>query len=701
MPDALTRDQFFSGADPGQPQGAVGGLTRDQFFSGATAPPPTAPQSGIGAVVSKAFGGAVASLFNTPLFGKTPVLSGAAHDVVFGSSLTPQGRTLNAAGYGAQQAWGSEPWDLDDKTKADLTKAGVFNDYSKGRTDFFKTQNEAVMRGATQAFQLVTRGIPALFGGAEAGLQQAQIEAEGGQDTGTAPSLTRPFAAASELLQEVQGGALMETFGAPHGFTAADIPAVRARVADQLAAARADATTAARASAVVGEGEAGFYEAKPVTPENAAARATAAQEADITPSAPIPPALDIHVLARRIDPETFEQFDALAVERDLHRQTIADLGAEREKSPEAAEARAQIDTILGKVNNVPERLTKAAAQRLADAQARLDDILTRDTPQMAEARAKLMDADFAMRDLAPQVSDAYRQARDMAPELPEPDFRFGEPQLPGEQPTEELGAPGPPGAPGATQRIVPAAAAAASDVAPFEPPSVTGEQKLGATGGGSGAEQTAASTQEGVQPSTGAEGVKTGQARYGNLRAVEGTGELRTRGLAENVEAKAIEDGLTSGFSDLPEYRQISMADQAAQAVRLMDEDYETAKAIAMGDKQPPKGLLPESVYVAVERRALVEGDVDTIQQLATRSRLATSATTMGQRIRTLGERDKASPVGMIQEIQAAREADLAKRSGDIKAAKKAAVDEIKTEIRKAASKPDAWASFIDSIRCS
>jgi hypothetical protein len=257
-----------------------------------------------------------------------------------------------------------------------------------------------------------------------------------------------------------------------------------------------------------------------------------------------------------------------------------------------------------------------------------------------------------------------------------------------------------PGAPGPGQRIVPAAAQAASEMTPFEPASVTGEQKLGATGREGGAEQAAASTQEGVQPSTGSEGVKTGQARYGNLRAVEGTGDLRPRGLAENVEAKAIEDGLTSGFSDLPEYRQLSMADQAAQAQRLMDEDYETAKAIAMGDRQPPKGLLPESVYVAVERRALAEGDLDTIQQLATRSRLTTSATTMGQRIRTLGERDKASPVGMIQEVQAAREADLAKRSGDVKAAKKAAVDEIRAEVRKARSKPDAWADFIQSIKC-
>jgi hypothetical protein len=625
---------------------------------------------------------------------------GATHDIWYSLTHNPVARTLNAVGYGAQQGWGSEPLDLDDKTKADLTKAGVFNDYSTGRTDFFKTQNEAVMRGAAQAWQAVTRAPGAVFGGLEEGLKQAQVESEGGKDTGVAPSLTRPFAAAAQLVQETQYGAGMEFVGGPHGFTAADIPEVRASIAERVAQGadaegRAQATTAARASAVVGEGEAGFYEAKPVTPENAEARATAAQEADVPPPAPVAPAPDIHVLARRIDPETFEKFDALAQERDLHRQTIADLGAERANSPEALAEQEKIATILGKVNNVPERLTKAAAQRLADAQGALDDILTRDTPEMAAARGKLMDADFAMRDMAPQVSDAYRQARDMAPELPEEGpAPSGMLAKAAEKPTTEE-----PGAPG-QERITPVIAEASSEAAPFEPASVTGEQKLGATGREGGAEQTAASTQEGVQPSTGGEGVKSGQARYGNLRAVEGTGELKPRGLAENVEAKAIEDGLTSQFADLPEYRQLSMADQAAHAQRLMDEDYETAKAIAMGDRQPPKGLLPESVYVAIERRALAEGDVDTIQQLATRSRLTTSATTMGQRIRTLGERDKASPVGMIQEVQAAREADLVKRSGDLKAAKKATVDEIRAEVKKAASKPDAWADFIQSIKC-
>ena len=141
------------------------------------------------------------------------------------------------------------------------------------------------------------------------------------------------------------------------------------------------------------------------------------------------------------------------------------------------------------------------------------------------------------------------------------------------------------------------------------------------------------------------------------------------------------------------------MADQAERAQALVATDRETAKAVAMGLKAPPRGVLPESVYVALEKVATAEGDVETLRDLATRSKLSTAATTMGQRIRTLGERDAASPIDAIQEVQRARQAALGKRSA---AAVSDTVNEIKAEMKRGsrAANPDTWNAFINSITC-
>ena len=117
-----------------------------------------------------------------------------------------------------------------------------------------------------------------------------------------------------------------------------------------------------------------------------------------------------------------------------------------------------------------------------------------------------------------------------------------------------------------------------------------------------------------------------------------------------------------------------------------------------MGRKAPPTGILPESVFVAVEKRALAEGDVETLRQLATQSRLTTEATTMGQRIRTLGERDPTSPVAAIQEVQKAREE--ASKDRNVEADKAEAVETAKAELKKAAPKANAWGNFLNSIKC-
>lgn len=588
--------------------------------------------------------------------------SGSAHDDIWSSPKGAFGKILNAFGTGAQDGWGADPIGLSKEDEAYLGKIGLFNDYKTNSQNIFKTFNEGIIRPVVAGADLAARVLRTPFYSAGAGLEETAQQIQGQKATTLSTALATPFGAAGELASAIPQGYI------PEG--------VLLRSPNAIAALRA------RSLGVIGEGEAGFHDAVPLTPEHAAARTQAAHESGELPTEPAAPAVDVHELARRVDPETFEKFDALAREKQVHRETIDALAAERENLPEVKAEQDTISTILGKVNGVEDRLTNVARERLDASQQQLDTPLHTDTPEMATARKSLLDADYAMRDLVPEVASAYRQARDMMPEQPqtpeaaEPAAKKPEaPGQPAAQPAEPLPEPVP------TQPEAIAREAAEQAV---EQPEATGGQA------------------EGVQSVEGTPS-KEPRARGNAIKPVQGTGETMVRGLSEGVEAKAIENNLTQTFGDLPEYQQVSMAGQASKAAALIEADYDSAKAIAMGRKQPPKNLLPESVFVAVEKKALAEGDVDTLRDLATHSRLATEATTMGQRIRTLAERDPASPVGAIQEVQKARAADIASRGQDISAKTAETVREIKQSMRStaASSRIPAWNDFITSITCA
>jgi hypothetical protein len=179
-------------------------------------------------------------------------------------------------------------------------------------------------------------------------------------------------------------------------------------------------------------------------------------------------------------------------------------------------------------------------------------------------------------------------------------------------------------------------------------------------------------------------------------------GETKVRGLASGVEEKAIENKLTKSFGTLPEYEVVNMKEQATKAQELLTQDAERAKRIAMGQEVAPDGILPESVFVAVENKAVKEGDVALLKDLASSSGLTEEATTMGQRIRTLAERDPESPVTAINEVVKAREQSAKKRlkAQHTKKLHKETIGKIKEEINKALPGKTAWEDFIRSIQC-
>lgn len=173
--------------------------------------------------------------------------------------------------------------------------------------------------------------------------------------------------------------------------------------------------------------------------------------------------------------------------------------------------------------------------------------------------------------------------------------------------------------------------------------------------------------------------------------------------LAQGVRRNAIKNKLTYGFDktfqNLPEYDRVNVKDQRIKATELILNDPEKAFRIAMGKENPPGDILPESVFVAMEKYAIETRDVNLMRELATRSELTSTATGMGQRIRMLAERDTDSPVKAIRDVQDARQKAIEKKSkGTVKEATQKVVKQIKEKIKK----PDKndWNSFIDSIQC-
>jgi hypothetical protein len=138
--------------------------------------------------------------------------------------------------------------------------------------------------------------------------------------------------------------------------------------------------------------------------------------------------------------------------------------------------------------------------------------------------------------------------------------------------------------------------------------------------------------------------------RAAALTTVEGTGPTRTRGLAAGVQDESPRESVGPHGRPAP---RVSASQHGGSGVPRCRPDRERP-----GPRAPcrdwaapaPHGLLPESVLVAVEHKAIAEGDVATLRELAT-GKLTSDATTMGQRIRALGERAPDSPVKAIQDV--------------------------------------------------
>lgn len=258
--------------------------------------------------------------------------------------------------------------------------------------------------------------------------------------------------------------------------------------------------------------------------------------------------------------------------------------------------------------------------------------------------------------------EAYRREQGYEPYVsPDdlPTIEMGS-QPKGKLPTVQIGAPSP----------------RPSDVT-YEPVPITGFKSLFA-------ENTPTAEPVGTRPQPAARVEIDSPETVQNSRAV-------------TLEKAATEKKLVDGLGETPTHSRMNMKEQASKAVDFAESDPAQAIKVAKGEALPPSGVLAEAVYTALEIKAFRNGDVALMRELVN-SKVPTIA---GQSLKALDSADPNSPVKIMRDIQATRQARVEKKSG--KTSQKLKAEEVKTidtEIKATASKRPTWEAFIDEITC-
>lgn len=308
--------------------------------------------------------------------GERNVQQSAAVDDFF--KKTSAGRIMGAFGTGVEHSISQDgrPFGLDEQTEKFLKDSGVFNNYADSQTNLIRSFNEALIKPAAVGVDSAMRALDAGFMGPTGAI------AQGAREIGQ-PALASDI----ELLPEyLMGG---------H----AAIPHI---LPPEIAHAK-----------VVGvlDSEAVYMGTKERTPQQVsdAYKAAATLPEDIVAyEAPKP--FDIHQTAREIAPETFTKYDALAREKENYRTQLSDMHEERVNTP-------QIQALDEQISAIEESKKGGYGKKQALIEKRdalLDEAKT-DTPEMAEIRRKLQETDYGQRDLAVDVSKAYREAKERSP----------------------------------------------------------------------------------------------------------------------------------------------------------------------------------------------------------------------------------------------------------------------------------------------
>lgn len=675
-----------------------------------------APQPGV------TLGGSGAPVDMDALFGTSPpVKSGAIADLT--TALAPVGRVLHAFGVGSEDAWGSAP--LEQTPAQDfLRKAGGWDDYAEKQGGVLKGFNEGVLRPLAASLDRNITGPAVLTGrilgagieGTEGALAQGAQETKGVPYAG--PVLSTALGGAGEFLE-----------------TTTQTAAPEMQFMHELStAAKSVNLSKARATAVIGEGEEGFFNTVPPTEQQIAQRTEAATKSGVPVHQAVAPkpVPTVDELARRVDPETFTQYDEFARQRQEALDRFNEMAEAHGQTPEAQVAQAKIDAIMDKVKGVESRLTGAARARLADAQDELEGVLRQRTPEMEAINAQRTEASYQMQRLYSRVQDAYDHAQTLLPDaerMAQAGFDVGVGPVEGFLPDEQIAqadakaldqheaaidqhvarvapdlhedmanegiAVRPPAQPTPIRPVAESRGQAGSGPALDE----TGEVSGGSAGeaAGTGEPGIARADLEPTRRSSFAPQHRV--APELEPRITQGTGELKPFGISKSIEANAIEKGLVASFGDdVPMRQAVNFTDQAQKISALMGGDQAGVMDMIRGNRSVPGDIVPQLLLNAVEDHAYATGDVQLLRELAN-SPIARATSEAGLTLRAARERQDFSVSNAIREVQDARAGF--EKSGAI-AKTEAVVKEAqagKAAIRKLTS-ADKLLDFVKSIQC-
>lgn len=142
----------------------------------------------------------------------------------------------------------------------------------------------------------------------------------------------------------------------------------------------------------------------------------------------------------------------------------------------------------------------------------------------------------------------------------------------------------------------------------------------------------------------------------------------------------------------LTTYKEMNKAEQIKKAVDYVSKNPEEAMQVLEGNKPAPKGLLYNSISLAMEELSV--GDVDLAVKLS-----SLRSTRAGQEISILTERDPHSPVGYMTDL-IKRKIEIMGGKEKIKEVKAKEVSKLKQEIKKNNLAKTDWNAFVESIKC-
>lgn len=604
-------------------------------------------------------------------------MSGAYADVYFANgipSFNDVGSVMSHIGQGAAQAWGANINTLPKAADQVLTKAGVYNDYTKNEHSYFKTLNEELVRPVVNSLLPLGAGVLGGLQGAFQGLGSTlETHAKQGEETFGANPISATLGEAGEII-----GSIPERVPEfPNGFHfSKSIP---------------ELTAEARSKAVIGEGEQGFFNTKPISEENIQARQSAAEQAGMpTPTVPQQPEMDIHSVVRQMDPVLFQEVDRLN-----------DIKASALQSRDYAQSQ-DIDDVQREIT-----VGEAAGRNVDNYKTRLDELQSGVLgPKALIAHATYEDADGQLRDLVPEIGSVYNHARDI---MMTPEEIAAEPNLAAvrlQQLNDKIETDGLTKEEWNEYNQLNQTQEAKTELKPanknkpqpFEAKPVgtlsndnlaTRETEI------SSLKPSKTSPKSKTQEPIEATEIPQATQEEGGLKTLSSeAGAPKTAKSAKDINKAAIDKGMSRGFKDLAEFTSTTEDYQKTGVKNLLQSDYEEATAVALGQKQGPSDLLPGMIFDAVKAQAKVDGDLDLMMKLA-KSPLASQSSKLGQALGMTNRFDETNPTDLIKHVEDAR------AKAQEKAMRKTTYNDLKSIAKRTKDKmaiKDTWKDWLDSI---